>query len=69
MDNATEEQFKTRFGAWLKNRTLVLVTHRASLLSLVDRIIVMDDGRVIADGPKESILEALKQGKIRTPGP
>jgi ATP-binding cassette subfamily C protein LapB len=67
MDNATEEQFKTRFGAWLKNRTLVLVTHRASLLSLVDRIIVMDDGRVIADGPKESILEAMKQGKIRTP--
>jgi ATP-binding cassette subfamily C protein LapB len=42
MDNATEEQFKTRFGSWLKNRTLVLVTHRASLLSLVDRIIVME---------------------------
>jgi len=67
MDNATEELFKNRFGAWLANRTLVLVTHRASLLSLVDRVIVMDDGRIIADGPKESILEALKQGKIRAP--
>ena len=65
MDNATEELFKKRFGAWLKNRTLVLVTHRASLLSLVDRVIVMDAGRVIADGPKEGVLEALKQGKIR----
>jgi ATP-binding cassette subfamily C protein LapB len=67
MDNATEEQFKTRFGAWLENRTMVLVTHRASLLTLVSRVIVMDGGRVIADGPKEDILEALKQGKIRAP--
>ena len=67
MDNTTEELFKNRFGAWLGERTLVLVTHRASLLSLVDRIIVMDDGRIIADGPKENVLEALKQGKIRVP--
>ena len=67
MDNATEEIFKTRFATWLKNRTLVLVTHRASLLSLIDRVIVMDGARIIADGPKESILEALKQGKIKAP--
>ena len=67
MDNATEEAFKARFAPWLKQRTLVLVTHRASLLSLIDRVIVMDGGRIIADGPKESVLEALKQGKIKVP--
>jgi ATP-binding cassette subfamily C protein LapB len=67
MDNTTEELFKTRFGVWAKDRTLVLVTHRASLLSLVDRLIVMDNGRIIADGPKEHVLDALKQGQIKVP--
>jgi ATP-binding cassette subfamily C protein LapB len=67
MDNATEELFKTRFESWVKDKTMVLVTHRASLLSLVDRVIVMDSGRIIADGPKERVLEALKQGQIKVP--
>lgn len=67
MDNTTEEIFKSRFSEWIDNKTLIIVTHRASLLSLVDRIIMIDNGRVIADGPKESILSALKQGRIKVP--
>jgi ATP-binding cassette subfamily C protein LapB len=67
MDNTTEEIFKTRLSAWIGNKTLIVVTHRASLLSMVERIIVLDAGRVIADGPKEQVLEALKQGQIRVP--
>jgi ATP-binding cassette subfamily C protein LapB len=67
MDNTTEDLFKKRFSNWVGDKTLVLVTHRASLLSLVDRIIVMDNGRIIADGPKERIMEALKQGQIKVP--
>jgi ATP-binding cassette subfamily C protein LapB len=67
MDNSTEDQFKQRFSQWSTDKTLVLVTHRASLLSLVDRIIVMDSGRVIADGPKDNVLDALKQGRIKVP--
>ena len=43
----------------LKDKTLILVTHRPSVLSLVDRLIVMDDGKIIADGPKEEVLKAL----------
>ena len=67
MDNTTEEIFKTRFEKWAQDKTLILVTHRASLLSLVGRIIVMDNGRIIADGTKEHVLDALKQGQIKVP--
>lgn len=67
MDNSTEEQFKQRLANWSAGKTLILVTHRASLLKLVERVIVMDAGRVIADGPKERVLEALRLGQIKVP--
>jgi len=43
----------------------VLVTHKTSLLSLVDRVLVLDRGKLIADGPKEPVLEALRKGQLR----
>jgi ATP-binding cassette subfamily C protein LapB len=43
---------------------LIVVTHRTSLLDLVDRIIVIDSGKVVADGPKAQVVEALRQGRI-----
>lgn len=64
MDNSTEEQFKNRLQTLLDGRTLLLVTHRASLLSLVSRVIVMDGGRIVADGPKDQVLEALRGGRL-----
>ncbi|EZH83786.1 type I secretion system permease/ATPase [Ectopseudomonas composti] len=64
MDNPGEERLKERIGAVLANKTLLLVTHRASMLSLVDRLLIVDRGRIIADGPKESVMEALKKGQI-----
>ena len=64
MDNFAERQFIARMREWSKGRTMVLVTHRASLLALVDRLIVMDRGQVVADGPKEEVLNALAAGKI-----
>lgn len=64
MDSSTEEALKARLAAYAKNRTLVLVTHRNSLLDLVDRLIVIDRGRVVADGPKEQVTEALQSGKV-----
>lgn len=65
MDNSTEEQFKSRLAATLEDKTLLLVTHKSSLLSLVERVIVMDQSRVVADGPREQILTALKKGQIK----
>jgi ATP-binding cassette, subfamily C, bacterial LapB len=64
MDNATEQALKRRLGEFMKGRTTVLVTHRTSLLELVDRIIVMDHGRVVADGPKDAVIKALREGRI-----
>ncbi len=63
--NSTEEGFKQRLSEHIRGKTLLLVTHRTSLLSLVDRIIILDAGRIVADGPKEQILTALKQGQIK----
>ena len=39
--------------------------HRASLLSLADRLIVLDGAKIMADGPKDQVLEALKKGQIK----
>jgi len=65
MDNSSEAAFKARLNEVLKHKTLILITHRSSLLSLVDRLIVIDNGKVMADGKKEEVLEALKRGHIR----
>lgn len=65
MDNATEAMFKQRLGNVLEKKTLILVTHRSSLLSLVDRLIIFDGGRIVADGPREEVLAALRQGQVR----
>ena len=65
MDHVIEEHIKNNLMAVTKNKTVILTTHRTPLLSLVDRIIVMDRGKILADGPKEKVLNALQHGQIR----
>ena len=64
MDNASEEAFKADLKNVAAGKTILVVTHRTSLLSLVDRIIVMDAGKVVADGPRDTVVEALRKGQI-----
>jgi len=64
MDNTGEERLKARLQAVIENKTVILVTHRASLLSLVDRLLVIDRGQILADEPKAAVMEALKKGQI-----
>ncbi|NGO90898.1 MAG: ATP-binding cassette domain-containing protein, partial [Halomonas sp.] len=64
MDNASEEAFKANLTRISAGKTILVVTHRTSLLSLVDRIIVMDAGKVVADGPRDTVVEALRKGQI-----
>lgn len=64
LDNTSEEIIRGRLQALDKHKTLILITHRASMLSLVDRLIVLDNGHVVADGPKEAVIEALRKGRV-----
>ncbi|MCP5179236.1 MAG: ATP-binding cassette domain-containing protein [Pseudomonadales bacterium] len=59
LDSTLEARLRVRLQAWLKGRTFIMVTHRSSMLDLVDRLIVLDGGRVAGDGPKKVILERL----------
>lgn len=65
MDVMSEARLVQRLGEGLTGRTFVLVTHRSSLLALVDRLILLDDGRIMADGPRDQVLGALKEGRIQ----
>jgi len=64
MDQSTESVVKQSLREYAEGRTMVVVTHRNSLLELVDRIIVIDGGKVVADGAKDSVISALQQGRI-----
>lgn len=66
MDHTSESRFKNRLVEVLAGKTLILITHRTSMLSLVDRLLVIDGGRVVADGPRDAVLAALTEGKVRT---
>ncbi len=65
MDNSSENRFKRQLELTLPGKTLLLVTHRTSLLSLVQRLIVMDGGKIVADGPKDEVLRSLAAGQVR----
>ncbi|MEG6503668.1 ATP-binding cassette domain-containing protein, partial [Desulfovibrio sp. 1214_IL3152] len=71
MDKASESQLLTRLAKLSESKTLVLITHRASLLALVNRLIIVDNGRVVADGPRDKVLEAIasQKQKRQAPGP
>ena len=60
IDPASEQKLIGRLRA-LKDTTILLVTHRMAMLALIDRLIVMDRGRVVADGPRDEVLKSLSQ--------
>ena len=64
MDNSSEDQLRQRLHGWVQGKTLLLVTHRTSMLSLVDRLVVLDNGKVVADGPKDAVIDALRKGRV-----
>ena len=64
LDARAENQFIRSMKLTGKDRSMLLITHKMHLLKLVDRIIVLDRGRIIADGPKDLVLEKLRAGSI-----
>lgn len=65
MDNRSEMHIKNQMKQLTPTETLILITHKTSMLDVVDRVIVMEKGTIIADGPKSMVLNDLKHGKIR----
>lgn len=59
MDNVLENRIKNSMAEFLEGRTFIMVTHRTSLLSLVDRLILVDGGKIIADGPRDDVLKQI----------
>lgn len=64
MDFSTEAQITQRMSHFVQDKTVVLVTHRTSMLAMVTRVIVIDGGKIVADGPRDRIMEALASGRI-----
>ena len=53
IDDVSEKQFIEHLKGWLGQKTLLVATHRRAVLELVDRIIVVNDGKVVMDGPRD----------------
>ena len=64
MDFSSEQQFKQRLKEIAAHKTVIIVTHRNSLLDLATRVIVVDEGKVVADGPRDQVIQALQSGRI-----
>lgn len=56
IDDVSEKQLIQNLKGWLGQKTLVIATHRRAVLELVDRIIIVHDGKIVMDGPKEQVL-------------
>lgn len=57
LDTQAEQDFILRLKEFLVGRTLILVTHKPALLALVSRVLILDKGRLVADGAKAEILK------------
>jgi len=67
MDVQAEAAFTNHIAREAKGHTLILITHRQHLLSLVDRLILIDQGRVVMDGPRGKVLDTLASGGVEVP--
>jgi ATP-binding cassette subfamily C protein LapB len=65
MDHSAEERLKARIQEDMKDKTIIIITHRDSLLSVVNTLVVVDGGKVVAAGPREAVIKALSEGKVR----
>ena len=68
MDIQTEKEVIARLKEACQDKTLIMVTHRTSLLALVDRVIVLDQGKVVADGPKRDIMRPVEARQTSVTG-
>ncbi len=61
LDQGTELTALRAIAQWAKSRTMLIVTHRPQVLQIVDRVVVVDSGKVVMDGPRDKVLNELKK--------
>lgn len=73
LDDASERQFIDNLESWLPGRTLIVATHRPAVLKWVNRVVVLEGGKVLRDGSKDQVLvkpvAAPRQGRVIRPAP
>ncbi len=67
LDEMSERAALQAMADWAREKTMVVVTHRPQVLPFVQRVIVIDQGRVMLDGPRDAVLQRLQQGSAGAP--
>ena len=62
LDQTLEKTLVSRLESWLEGRTAVIATHRVPILQLTDRTMILQNGRLAVDGPRDQVLAHLAQG-------
>ena len=63
LDEQTEQQALSILAQWAHDKTMVVVTHRLQVLSIVNRVVVVDNGRVVIDGPRDAVIAKLRENE------
>jgi ATP-binding cassette, subfamily C, bacterial LapB len=66
MDGASEQRALAALHELAAGKTLIMVTHKMSIVGFAQRLVVIDAGQKIADGPRQAVIDALNQGKVQT---
>ena len=66
MDVGLEKEMIKHLKPIVESKTLILITHRFAALELVDRVMVINGGRIVADGPRDEILRQLQAPKVQS---
>lgn len=68
IDPGSERRLYMHLKELVKGKTILLVTHKSAVLGLVDKLILMDRARIIADGPRDDVIQKLQSGAYRAAG-
>ncbi|AUQ75716.1 ATP-binding cassette domain-containing protein [Phaeobacter piscinae] len=65
LDQTLERTLVSRLETWLEGRTTVIATHRMPILSLTNRTLILQSGRMVVDGPRDQVLAHLAAGETK----
>lgn len=66
MDPQSENNLLTRLNTYLTDETLIMITHRMNVLSLVNRVVLLEQGQILMDGPRDEVMARLNASNSPT---